>query len=76
MTVSTSRAISDYKKAYAKWLKHGGLNGGGGEYDRKEHKYNTKPEPVPASFGIEGFGLKYAEQVKANELAEHKRLNP
>lgn len=76
MTVSTTRALSDYRKAYAKWLKHDGLNGGGGAYDRKEHKYLRAQEPQPSEFGIEGFAVKLTEQIKASALAEHRRLNP
>ncbi len=72
MTVSTSRALIDYKKALAQWLKHDGLNGGGGAYDRKEHKYSLALEPDPKTFGLEGFALKAAEQVRAREV----RLNP
>lgn len=73
MTLSTPIALKQYRDALRQWLARNGLNGGGGPYVRSENRYQNLPEPTPAQFGIEGFALKIAAQLKENELKDHQR---
>jgi hypothetical protein len=76
MTIPTPIALRNYRDAIREWFKHKGLEGGGGNYIRSEHKYSHRPEPTLAQFGIEGFAVKIAEKIKADELQAYRRLNP
>lgn len=74
MIYTIQSRIKKYREDISKWIAHDGMSGGGGEWNRKEHKYDFASKPAPEQCaGDSQFEIKLFSQIEASELELHAR---